>query len=179
MEKATLGGGCFWCLEAIFEQLIGVERVISGYAGGVVENPEYEAVCSGSTGHAEVVEIQFDPERISYRQLLEVFFATHDPTSLNRQGNDVGTQYRSVVFTHGDLQRATAQDLIDELARNQTYGAPIVTEVRAAPRFYAAESYHQAYFRNNPGQGYCAFVVAPKAVATRRKFASLIKPAGQ
>lgn len=179
MEKATFGGGCFWCLEAVFEQFIGVDRVVSGYAGGAIENPSYEAVCSGTTGHAEVVEILFDPMRISYRQLLEVFFAIHDPTSLNRQGADVGTQYRSVIFTHSEAQLADAQTVIDELTTGNVFDAPIVTELRDAPVFYAAESYHQGYFRNNPGQGYCAFVVAPKALAARRKFASLIKPAGQ
>ena len=179
MEKATFGGGCFWCLEAVFEQLIGVDRVISGYAGGAIENPSYEAVCSGTTGHAEVVEVLFDPARISYRQLLDVFFAIHDPTSLNRQGADIGTQYRSAIFTHNEAQQTTAQAVIDELALSNAFGAPIVTELRHAPVFYAAESYHQGYFRNNPGQGYCAFVVAPKALAARRKFVSLIKPAGQ
>ena len=179
MEKATVGGGCFWCTEAVFDQLIGVDRVISGYAGGAIEHPSYEAVCSGTTGHAEVVEILFDPMRISYRQLLEVFFAIHDPTNLNRQGADVGTQYRSVIFTHNEAQQADARAVIDELTVSNTFDAPIVTELRNAPVFYAAESYHQGYFRNNPGQGYCAFVVAPKALAARRKFASLIKPAGQ
>lgn len=179
MEKATLGGGCFWCLEAVFEQLIGVDRVVSGYAGGAVVNPSYEAVCSGASGHAEVVEILFDPAKISYRQLLEVFFAIHDPTSLNRQGADVGTQYRSVIFTHGEAQKAVAQAMVEELTLSNAFGSPVVTEVQNAPVFYAAESYHQGYFRNNPDQGYCAFVVAPKALATRRKFASLIKPPAQ
>ena len=179
MEKATLGGGCFWCLEAVFEQLIGVDRVISGYAGGAVPNPSYEAICTGTTGYAEVVEIHFDPELISYRQLLEVFFAIHDPTSLNRQGADVGTQYRSAIFTHNAAQLAMARDLIDELTRGDVYLASIVTEVGAAPIFYPAESYHQGYFQKNPEQGYCAFVVAPKALTARRKFASLLKPAAQ
>ena len=179
MEKATLGGGCFWCLEAVFEQLIGVDRVVSGYAGGAVVNPSYEAVCSGASGHAEVVEILFDPAKISYRQLLEVFFAIHDPTSLNRQGADVGTQYRSVIFTYGEAQKAVAQTMVEELTLSNAFGSPVVTEVQNAPVFYAAESYHQGYFRNNPDQGYCAFVVAPKALATRRKFASLIKPPAQ
>lgn len=179
MEKATLGGGCFWCLEAVFEQLIGVDRVVSGYAGGAVANPSYEAVCSGMSGHAEVVEILFDPAKISYRQLLEVFFAIHDPTSLNRQGADVGTQYRSVIFTHGEAQKAVAQAMVEELTLSNAFGSPVVTEVQNAPVFYAAESYHQGYFRNNPDQGYCAFVVAPKALTTRRKFASLIKQAVQ
>jgi peptide-methionine (S)-S-oxide reductase len=179
MEKATLGGGCFWCLEAVFEQLIGVDRVVSGYAGGAVVNPSYEAVCSGASGHAEVVEILFDPAKISYRQLLEVFFAIHDPSSRNRQGADVGTQYRSAIFTHGEAQKAVAQAMVEELTLSNAFGSPVVTEVQNAPVFYAAESYHQGYFRNNPDQGYCAFVVAPKALATRRKFASLIKPPAQ
>ena len=179
MEKATLGGGCFWCLEAVFEQLIGVDRVVSGYAGGAVVNPSYEAVCSGASGHAEVVEILFDPAKISYRQLLEVFFAIHDPSSRNRQGADVGTQYRSAIFTHGEAQKAVAQAMVEELSLSNAFGSPVVTEVQNEPVFYAAESYHQGYFRNNPDQGYCAFVVAPKALATRRKFASLIKPPAQ
>lgn len=179
MEKATLGGGCFWCLDAVFEQLIGVDRVISGYAGGALKNPNYEAICTGTTGHAEVVEIHFDPELISYRQLLDVFFAIHDPTSLNRQGADVGTQYRSVIFTHNAEQQAMARDLIDELTQGKAYPAPIVTEVEVAPVFYPAEGYHQSYFRKNPEQGYCAVVVAPKALTTRRKFASLLKPGVQ
>lgn len=176
MEQATLGGGCFWCLEAVFEQLNGVERVVSGYAGGSVENPSYEMVCSGTTGHAEVVNIHFDPQFISYRQLLEVFFAVHDPTTRNRQGADVGTQYRSVIYTHSAEQRATAEELITELERDMVFSAPIVTKVSNARTFYPAETYHQGYFRNNLGQGYCAFVVAPKAAAARRKFATLIKP---
>ena len=179
MEKATLGGGCFWCLEAVFEQLIGVDRVVSGYAGGAAVNPSYEAVCSGASGHAEVVEILFDPAKISYRQLLEVFFAIHDPSSRNRQGADVGTQYRSAIFTHGEAQKAVAQAMVEELTLSNAFGSPVVTEVQNAPVFYAAESYHQGYFRNNPDQGYCAFVVAPKALASRRKFASLIKPPAQ
>jgi peptide-methionine (S)-S-oxide reductase len=176
MEQAMLGGGCFWCLEAVFEQLNGVERVISGYAGGEVKNPSYEMVCSGTTGHAEVVNIHFEPQSISYRQLLEVFFAVHDPTTRNRQGADIGTQYRSVIFAHGTEQRGIAQELISELERDAVFRAPIVTEVSNASPFYPAETYHQGYFRNNPGQGYCAFVVAPKAAAARRKFAALIKP---
>ena len=143
MEKATLGGGCFWCLEAVFEQLIGVDRVVSGYAGGAVVNPSYEAVCSGASGHAEVVEILFDPAKISYRQLLEVFFAIHDPSSRNRQGADVGTQYRSAIFTHGEAQKAVAQAMVEELTLSNAFGSPVVTEVQNAPVFYAAESYHQ------------------------------------
>ncbi len=179
MDKATLGGGCFWCLEAVFEQLIGVDRVVSGYAGGATENPTYEAVCSGETGNAEVIEITFDPAKISYDQLLDVFFAIHDPTTLNRQGADVGTQYRSVIFAHGDVQHAIAQALIGQLTRSNVYASPVVTALQRAPRFYPAENCHQGYFRNNPAQGYCAFVVAPKALAVRSKFARLIKPAAQ
>lgn len=175
-KKATFGGGCFWCLEAVFEQLDGVERVVSGYAGGGPANPSYEDVCSGATGHAEVVEVDFDPDRISYPQLLEVFFASHDPTTLNRQGADVGTQYRSVIFVHDHEQRLQAELVISELGRSRVFEGAIVTQVAEAPSFYPAEAYHQGYFRNNPGQGYCAYVVAPKAAATRRKFASLIKP---
>lgn len=176
MEQATLGGGCFWCLEAVFEQLNGVSRVISGYAGGPAASPSYEAVCTGRTGHAEVVNIQFDPQIISYRTLLEVFFATHDPTTLNRQGADAGTQYRSVIFVHTPEQRSVAEALVEELEGKSVFASPIVTEITDAPVFYPAEGYHQGYFRNNPGQGYCAFVVAPKAAATRRKFADLLKP---
>ncbi len=179
MDRAMFGGGCFWCLEAVFEQIIGVDRVVSGYAGGATEKPTYEAVCSGETGYTEVVEITFDPTRISYGQLLDVFFAIHDPTTLNRQGADVGTQYRSVIFAHGQAQHAVAQALIDELTRSNVYGSPVVTALQPAPQFYPAESYHQGYFKNNPAQGYCAFVVAPKALAARRKFSSLIKPATQ
>ncbi len=176
MEQATLGGGCFWCLEAVFEQLNGVDRVISGYAGGAPANPSYEAVCTGRTGHAEVVNIHFDPQLVSYQTLLEVFFATHDPTTLNRQGADAGTQYRSVIFVHSPEQRKIAEGLICELESESAFTSPIVTEITDAPVFYPAEAYHQGYFRNNPGQGYCAFVVAPKAAATRRKFAELLKP---
>jgi len=176
MQKATLGGGCFWCLEAVFEQLDGVERVVSGYAGGSSPNPSYEDVCSGVTGHAEVVEIEFDPARISFPQLLEVFFASHDPTTLNRQGADVGTQYRSVIFVHDREQRANAELCISDLDRRKVFEGAVVTEIAEAPSFYPAEAYHQGYFRNNPGQGYCAYVVAPKAAATRRKFAGMIKP---
>ena len=176
MEQATLGGGCFWCLEAVFEQLVGVDRVISGYAGGAVTNSAYEDVCTGRTGHAEVINIHFDPQLVSYRTLLDVFFATHDPTTLNRQGADTGTQYRSVIFVHSPEQRKIAEELIDDLESVSAFASPIVTEITDAPVFYPAEAYHQGYFRNNPEQGYCAFVVAPKAAATRRKFAELLKP---
>ena len=177
MALATLGGGCFWCLEAVFEQLTGVERVVSGYSGGTLDAPSYEAVCSGTTGHAEVVNIYFDPQLISYRQLLEVFFAIHDPTTPDRQGADVGTQYRSVIFVHTPEQRSIAHQIVTELEGEKVFSAPVVTEILDAPTFFPAENYHQGYFRNNPGQGYCAFVVAPKAAAARRKFAGLIRPA--
>ena len=169
MEQATLGGGCFWCLEAVFEQLNGVERVISGYAGGAPANPSYEAVCTGRTGHAEVVNIHFDPQLVSYRTLLEVFFATHDPTTLNRQGNDVGTQYRSAIFYHGEQQKKSAHEVVAAMAA--VWDAPIVTEITMAPMFYIAEDYHQNYYRQHPEQGYCAFVVAPKVAKARQVFA--------
>ena len=177
MATALLGGGCFWCLEAVFEQLQGVSRVTSGYAGGGSRNPSYEAVCSGLTGHAEVVELEFDPAAISYRQLLEVFFAIHDPTTPNRQGADVGTQYRSVVFTRDDRQRDEALALVAELEREAVFPAPIVTQILDAPEFFPAEAYHQGYFRRNPAQGYCSIVVAPKVAKARHKFNAWIKQA--
>lgn len=179
MEKATLGGGCFWCLEAIFEQLRGVESVVSGYAGGSVIKPSYEVICSGQSGHAEVIEISFDPSVISYRQLLEVFFTIHDPCSLNRQGADVGTQYRSVIFLHDADQRSIACDLIAHLSSEKVFERPIVTEISDAPVFYPAEQYHQAYFRNNSGQGYCAYVISPKLQHARQQFLSLLKSSTQ
>ena len=174
-EQATVGGGCFWCLEAVFEQLIGVEKVESGYAGGHVENPTYKQVCTATTGHAEIVQIAFDPAIISYRDLLEVFFAIHDPTTLNRQGADAGPQYRSVIFTHGDGQKATATQLIAELTDAKAWPRPIVTEVSPLPHFYKAEEYHQGYFRGNGNQGYCQAVVAPKVLKSREKFARLMR----
>lgn len=173
-EFATLGGGCFWCLEAVYEELQGVVDVESGYAGGHVNNPSYRQVCNGDTGHAEVVRIEFDPARISYRGVLEVFFAIHDPTTLNRQGNDVGTQYRSVIFTHSDAQRATADDVIREAQAH--YDREIVTQVLPAPEYFRAEDYHQEYFRHNPAQGYCMFVVAPKVEKFRKTFAAKRRP---
>ena len=169
-EFATLGGGCFWCLEAVFEELEGVVDVESGYAGGHVKNPDYPQVCEGTTGHAEVVRIEFDPARITYREVLEVFFAIHDPTTLNRQGNDVGTQYRSVIFTHSEAQRSVAEDVIREAQAH--YDDEIVTQVLPAPDYWRAEDYHQEYFRHNPAQGYCMFVVAPKVEKFRRTFAA-------
>jgi peptide-methionine (S)-S-oxide reductase len=167
---ATLGGGCFWCLEAVYEELEGVVDVESGYSGGQAPAPSYEKVCSGTTGHAEVVRIEFDPARITYREILEVFFVIHDPTQLNRQGNDTGTQYRSVIFVHSDEQRQDAEAVIEEL-RGHVRGK-VVTEVLPAPPYYRAETYHQEYFRHNPGQGYCMFVVAPKVEKFRKTFAA-------
>lgn len=169
-EWATLGGGCFWCLEAVFEEVEGVVDVESGYAGGHMAAPTYRQVCDGSTGHAEVVRIEFDPARISYRDLLEVFFVVHDPTTLNRQGNDVGTQYRSVIFTHSHAQRDVAEQMIRELQPH--FDEEIVTQVLPAESYFRAEEYHQEYFRHNAAQGYCMFVVAPKLEKFRRNFAS-------
>lgn len=175
-ERALLGGGCFWCVEAVFERVRGVRSVRSGYAGGARPNPTYEQVCSGATGHVEVVEIAFDPHEISYREVLEIFFGTHDPTTLDRQGADVGTQYRSVVFTHGAAQAATARALIDELTGQGVFDAPIVTRVEPAPRFWPAEAYHQEYFRRNPDQPYCRAVVGPKVAKFRARFADRLRP---
>lgn len=172
---ATLGGGCFWCLEAAFVQLAGVESVVSGYAGGGMQNPDYRSVCGGGTGHAEVVEVRFDPEIIDYGTLLKAFFAIHDPTTPNRQGNDVGSQYRSVIFTHGDQQEKIARELIAELAAAKIWPDAIVTTVSPAPTFWPAEKYHQNYYANNPQQGYCQAVVAPKAAKLRRVFAGRLK----
>jgi peptide-methionine (S)-S-oxide reductase len=162
MELVTFGSGCFWCTEAVFQQLKGVETVVSGYSGGHVENPSYEQVTTGRTGHAEVCQIQFDPEQISFEDILEVFFSTHDPTTLNRQGNDVGTQYRSAIFYHSEEQRETAERVKAELDKSGTWKNPIVTEIVPFEKFYPAEDYHQNYFRNNPNQGYCRMVIAPK-----------------
>ena len=169
-EVATLGGGCFWCLDAAFRQLRGVERVESGYAGGHVPDPTYRQVCGGDTGHAEVVRVRFDPRVISYRDLLTVFFTIHDPTTLNRQGADVGTQYRSVIFYHTPEQRAEAESLIAELEAQGLWRDPVVTELRPAATFYPAEAYHQDYFARNAWQPYCQAVVAPKVAKVRREF---------
>jgi peptide-methionine (S)-S-oxide reductase len=177
-EVATLAGGCFWCLEAVYQEMEGVRAVESGYMGGHLANPTYEAVCGGGTGHAEAVQVTFDPEATTYRDILKVFFAIHDPTTLNRQGNDVGTQYRSVIFYHDDRQRATAEEVIRELNAEQIWPSPIVTEVQPASTFYKAEDYHQEYFRNNPRQPYCSYVVAPKVQKFRQKFAAKLR-AGQ
>jgi len=175
MQTATLAGGCFWCLEAVFEQLKGVEKVVSGYTGGKVENPTYEMVCSGATGHAEAVQITFDPAQISYRELLEVFFSIHDPTTLNRQGNDIGTQYRSAIFYHDAGQKTSAEAVIAELEAARRWNNPIVTEVVAYTKFYPAETYHQEYFRNHPYQPYCQVVIAPKLDKFRKQFLQRLK----
>jgi peptide-methionine (S)-S-oxide reductase len=174
-EIATLAGGCFWCLEAVYQDMEGVRSVASGYMGGHVDNPSYQDVCMGTTGHAEVVQLTFDPEVTSYREILEVFFAIHDPTTRNRQGNDAGTQYRSAIFYHDESQRAAAEDLIRELNAEGIWSSPIVTEVQPAVRFYKAEDYHQEYFRNNPQQPYCAYVVAPKVKKFHDKFAAKLR----
>lgn len=174
-EQATFGGGCFWCLEAVYTELAGVERVVSGYAGGHVANPSYEAVCNGTTGHAEVVQITYDPATIGYQDLLDVFFTIHDPTTPNRQGHDVGTQYRSAIFYHGSEQRVAAEATIARLDAERLWDAPIVTEVVPLTEFYAAEAYHQDYFKNNPWQPYCQVVVAPKVAKSRKKFFAKLK----
>lgn len=174
-ETITLGGGCFWCLEAVFDEMRGVTDVLSGYAGGHVANPTYRAVCAETTGHAEVVQLRFNPEIISLKELLSVFFTVHDPTSMNRQGADVGSQYRSAIFYHNELQRETAVSLIDELNAAHIWDTPIVTEVTPYENFYVAEEYHQNYYVNNPGQGYCRVVVAPKVAKFRQKFSHLQK----
>lgn len=174
-EIATLAGGCFWCLEAVFVELRGVEKVVSGYMGGRTLNPTYKQICYEDTGHAEVVQIAFDPQAIAFRELLEVFFVIHDPTTLNRQGADVGSQYRSAIFYHSDQQRAVAEQVIAELTAEKIWRDPIVTEITAAPVFYPAEDYHQDYFANNPYQPYCMAVVAPKVAKARQKFLSKLK----
>jgi len=174
-ETATLAGGCFWCLEAVFEQLRGVEKVVSGYAGGDVPTPGYEDVCTGRTGHAEVVQVTFDPAEVSFRELLEVFFTIHDPTTLNRQGGDVGTQYRSAVFFHSPEQERTAREVIAALEAERVWDDPIVTEVTPLTEFYPAEDYHQEYFRNNPRQSYCQVVIAPKVARFRGRYLARLK----
>lgn len=174
-EVATLAGGCFWCLDAVFRGLKGVEQVVSGYAGGTVPDPSYEAVCTGRTGHAEVVQVTFDPAVLSFRDLVEVFFGIHDPTTLNRQGADIGTQYRSAIYYHSPEQERTAREVIAALERDQVFDAPIVTEVAPATEFYPAEEYHQDYFRRNPGQGYCRAVIAPKVAKFRKAHLERLK----
>jgi len=174
-EAATLAGGCFWCLEAVYDELRGVERVISGYAGGSVPNPTYEQVCSGRTGHAEVVQVTFDPEVISFREILEVFFTIHDPTTLNRQGADVGTQYRSAIFFDSPEQEQTANEVIAETNASGIWHAPIVTQVAPLEKFYPAEGYHQNYFERNPYQPYCQIVIAPKVAKVRQHYLTRLK----
>jgi peptide-methionine (S)-S-oxide reductase len=175
LETATLAAGCFWCVEAVFDDLIGVEDVVSGYSGGHKENPTYKEVCSETTGHAEVVQIRFDPEVLSFADLLRVYFTVHDPTTLDRQGNDVGSSYRSAIFYHSPEQKTTAEEIIKEITAEAIYDNPIVTEVTAFDKFWPAEDYHQEYFANKPNQPYCAGVVAPKVAKFRQKFASRLK----
>jgi peptide-methionine (S)-S-oxide reductase len=174
-EVVTLAGGCFWCLEAVYDELNGVLDVLSGYSGGRVINPSYKAVCTGATGHAEVVQVTFDPQVISYRELLELFFTIHDPTSLNRQGADVGTQYRSAIFYHSPEQKAIAEQIIHEMDNENIWGKPIVTELTPFSIFYPAEDYHQEYFKRNPYQGYCMAVIAPKVSKFRNKYFDKLK----
>ncbi len=174
-EVATLGGGCFWCLEAVFDRLHGVISVESGYTGGETLNPTYQDICGGDTGHAEVVQVAFDPSVIRYDDLLEVFFSIHDPTTLNMQGNDVGTQYRSVIYYHSSAQQVSAEKALQRLTAEKAYAHPIVTEISPAVQFYEAEAYHQEYFENNPRQPYCQYVVSPKVEKFRKKFADWLK----
>jgi peptide-methionine (S)-S-oxide reductase len=174
-EIATLAGGCFWCLEAVFDDLKGVESVESGYMGGKTADPSYEEVCSGQTGHAEVVQLTFDPKQVSFKEILEVFFVIHDPTTLNRQGNDVGTQYRSAIFYRSAEQKAAAEQVVGNIGAAKIYDDPVVTEVVPASKFYVAEDYHQEYFRRNPGQPYCAFIVRPKVAKFRKHFLEKLK----
>lgn len=174
-EVATLGGGCFWCLEPVYEELRGVEKVESGYSGGSVPDPTYRQVCTGTTGHAEVVQVTFDPEVVSFREILEVFFTIHDPTTLNRQGADVGTQYRSAIFYHSDEQRETAEEVISDIEAEGVWSAPIVTEVTPFDTYYRAEDYHQEYFRNNGFQPYCQVIIAPKVAKFRKQYLTKLK----
>jgi peptide-methionine (S)-S-oxide reductase len=175
MEVATLGGGCFWCLEAVYQELRGVEKVESGYSGGDIPNPTYRQVCSETTGHAEVVQVTFDPDEVSYRDILEVYFTIHDPTTLNRQGADVGTQYRSVIFYHDEDQKRTAEEVISELETEGLWNGPIVTEVAPFDEFYVAEDYHQNYYRNNGFQPYCQVIIAPKVAKFRKEHLERLK----
>lgn len=172
-EIATLGGGCFWCTEAIYQDLRGVSKVESGYSGGASDNPSYREVCSGQSGHAEVIQVTFDPAVVSYHDILRIFFTVHDPTTLNRQGNDIGTQYRSVIFYHTEDQKSTAETVIREA--QEAWGAPIVTELSVFDRFFKAEDYHQNYYRENPFQGYCSFIIAPKVKKFRDRFKDRLK----
>ncbi len=175
IETATLGAGCFWCVEAVFDDLQGVESVESGYSGGHTENPTYREVCSETTGHAEVVNVNFNPNEISFKEILQIFFTVHDPTTLNRQGNDIGSSYRSAIFYHDENQKQIAEEVVKEIGAEGIYDNPIVTEVTAFDKFYIAEDYHQEYFDNNPNQPYCAAVVAPKVAKFRQKFVGRLK----
>jgi peptide-methionine (S)-S-oxide reductase len=177
MEKATFGGGCFWCLEAVFQRVEGVQQVVSGYAGGHVKNPTYQQICNGNTGHAEVVQITYDPAIIPFSELMAIFFTTHDPTTLNRQGNDIGTQYRSVIFYHSEEQAQQAREFIQALNASGEWSAPIVTELSPLPEFYPAEQYHQNYFNANREQPYCMFVVKPKVDKLKKVYADKLKQA--
>ena len=175
LETATLGGGCFWCVEAVFSETRGVSAAISGYMGGTRPGPTYEQVCSGTSGHVEVVQVTFDPAIITFRDVLHIFFTAHDPTTLNRQGNDVGTQYRSVIFLHSTEQESVAKEVIAEMTVEKVYVGEIVTALEPASAFFTAETYHQSYFENNPHQPYCAYIVAPKVMKFRKKFAGLLR----
>ena len=176
IEIATLAGGCFWCIEAVFELVDGVEKVISGYTGGNTINPTYEEVCSGSTGHAEAIQVKFDTAKLGYDTILEIFFAYHDPTTLNRQGNDIGTQYRSAIYYHDDEQKDIAKNKMGELIEKQIFPNAIVTEVKELEIFYEGEDYHQSFFQNNPYQPYCQFIIAPKVLKLREKHSGILKP---
>jgi peptide-methionine (S)-S-oxide reductase len=175
MEQATFGGGCFWCTEAVFQNLKGVSKVVSGYMGGHKENPSYDDICGGDTGHAEIIRIDYDPEQIAFEDLLLVFFKTHDPTTINRQGNDVGTQYRSVVFYENQEQKIAAENMIDQLDKEMVFDRTIVTEVSPISKFYEAEDYHQNYFNNNPNKGYCAYIIQPKLAKFTKDFWDKLK----
>ncbi|WP_111306805.1 peptide-methionine (S)-S-oxide reductase MsrA [Confluentibacter sediminis] len=175
LQVATFAGGCFWCTEAVFLRLEGVEKVVSGYTGGHIKNPAYREICTGRTGHAEAIQIFYDENRISYKELLEIFFATHDPTTLNRQGNDIGTQYRSSIFYHNDIQKQSAEDFIKYLENEQIFDSPIVTEIELLGPFYNAEDYHQNYYNQNSEQGYCQFVINPKLKKLRANYSNKLK----
>jgi peptide-methionine (S)-S-oxide reductase len=175
MEQATFGGGCFWCTEAVFQNLKGVTKVVSGYMGGHTDNPTYKDICNGDTGHAEIIQIEYNESEISFDELLLIFFKTHDPTTLNRQGNDAGTQYRSVIFYENAGQKAAAESMIDKLEKELVFDRPIVTEIAPISKFYSAEDYHQNYYNNNPDQGYCAYVIQPKLAKFTKEFGSKLK----
>jgi len=175
MEVATFAGGCFWCTEAVFLELNGVKRVVSGYIGGKTLNPTYAEICKGDTGHAEAIAITFDPQKISYGTLLEIFFATHDPTTLNQQGNDIGTQYRSEIFYHNEAQKQLSQAYIDLMTQENTFGSPIVTKLSPASKFYEAEAYHQNYYNQNKTQGYCSYVITPKIEKLKKRYKEKLK----